>query len=384
MSRRAATSVPALSRSVRLTGGQVLIAAPGLDGRSRAAPRIGLAFNRKPDDGSAPDGAAPERASAGGLADLYAEWDDEITVAAIETALAEAGEVTRLDATDDFPIRLREARPDIVFNVAEGLWGPSREAHVPSFCEFWGVPYTGSDPLTLATCLDKARAKEVLAYHGIPTAAFAVAPAGERLDGIPPLPVVVKPVHEGSSKGITQASLCRTRAEVGRAADLVWRRYRQSALVEQWLPGREFTCAILGNGPGARLLPVVEVDFDALPRGAAPLYSYEAKWLWDTPADPLAIFQCPARLARSLARQIEQTVLAAYRVLRCRDWARIDVRCDARGVPHILEVNPLPGVLPDPAMNSCFPKAARAAGLDYGSMIRVVLRAGAARHGIAV
>jgi D-alanine-D-alanine ligase len=307
-----------------------------------------------------------------------------VTVAAIEAALAEAGEVTRLEAMEDFPLRLRETRPDIVFNVAEGLWGPSREAHVPSLCEFWSVPYTGSDPLTLATCLDKGRAKEILAYHGIPTAEFAVVPGGERLDGIPPLPVVVKPVHEGSSKGITQASFCRTRAEVGRAVGVVRRRYRQPAIVERWLPGREFTCAILGNGRGTRLLPLVEVDFDALPPGVTRLYSYEAKWLWDTPERPLAIFQCPAPVSRGFARQIERTVLAAYRVLGCRDWARIDVRCDARGVPHVLEVNPLPGVLPDPAMNSCFPKAARAAGLDYGSMIRAVLRAGAARYGVAV
>jgi D-alanine-D-alanine ligase len=384
MSRRALTPVPAAGRPARTTGPAAATGAPGHNGQPRSAPRIGLAFNRKPDDRQVPASVPSGSREVGDPVDLYAEWDDEITVAAIETALGEAGEVTRLEATEDFPLRLREAKPDIVFNVAEGLWGPNREAHVPSLCEFWGVPYTGSDPLTLAICLDKGRAKEILAYHGVPTAEFTVVPGGERLDGIPSLPVVVKPVHEGSSKGITQASLCRTRAEVGRAVGLVWKRYRQPALVERWLPGREFTCAILGNGPGTQVLPVVEVDFDALPRGAARLYSYEAKWLWDTPARPLAIFQCPATVSRGLARQIEQTVLAAYRVLRCRDWARIDLRCDARGVPHVLEVNPLPGVLPDPAMNSCFPKAARAAGLDYGSMIRAVLQAGAARHGIAV
>jgi D-alanine-D-alanine ligase len=384
MSQRAGAQVPAPGRAVRTTGRVAVTRASERNGRPRSTPRIGFAFNRKPGDGSASAGAPSGSQGLGEPVDLYAEWDDEVTIAAIETALAEAGEVVRLEATEDFPIRLRESKAEIVFNVAEGLWGPNREAHVPSFCEFWGVPYTGSDPLTLAICLDKGRAKEILAYHGVPTAQFTIAPGGEPLDGIPALPVIVKPVHEGSSKGITQASLCRTRAEVSRAVDLVWRQYRQAALVERWLPGREFTCAILGNGPDARVLPVVEVDFDALPSGATPLYSFEAKWVWDTPERPLEIFQCPASLSRGLARQIERTVLAAYRVLRCRDWARIDVRCDARGIPHILEVNPLPGVLPDPDMNSCFPKAARAAGMDYGSMIRAVLRAGAARHGIAV
>jgi len=384
MSRRADAPVQALGRAVQPTGRVAADGVSGLDARPRATPRIGLAFNRKPDEGHAPAVLPAGNGGPGASADLYAEWDDDVTITALETALAESGEVTRLEATDDFPLRLRAAKPDIVFNVVEGLWGPNREALVPAICEFWRVPYTGSDPMTLAICLDKGRAKEILAYHGIPTAEFIVAPGGEQLNGIPPMPVVVKPVHEGSSKGITQASLCRTRAEVGRAVDLVWRQYRQPALVERWLPGREFTCAILGNGERARVLPVVEVDFDALPRGAERLYSYEAKWVWDTPDRPLSIFRCPAPLARGLARQIEQTVLAAYRVLRCRDWARIDVRCDARGMPHILEINPLPGVLPDPDMNSCFPKAARAAGMDYGEMIRAVLRAGAARHGVAV
>lgn len=384
MSQRAGAPVPARGRAVRATARAAVTRASERNGRPREAPRIGFAFNRKPADGSVPPAAPSGSHGLGETVDLYAEWDDDVTIAAIEAALAEAGEVVRLEATGDFPLQLRESKADIVFNVAEGLWGPNREAHVPSFCEFWGVPYTGSDPLTLAICLDKGRAKEILAYHGVPTAQFAIAPGGEPLDGIPALPVIVKPVHEGSSKGITQASLCRTRAEVSRAVDLVWRQYRQAALVERWLPGREFTCAILGNGPDARVLPVVEVDFDALPSGATPLYSFEAKWVWDTPERPLEIFQCPASLSRGLARRIERTVLAAYRVLRCRDWARIDVRCDARGIPHILEVNPLPGVLPDPDMNSCFPKAARAAGMDYGSMIRAVLRAGAARHGIAV
>jgi D-alanine-D-alanine ligase len=384
MSPRAGVQIPAPERALRATGRAAAPEAPGHNGRPRPLTRIGLAFNRKPDERGEPAGAPSANGSARSDADLYAEWDDEGTIAALEAALAEAGEVIRLEATEDFPLCLRDAKPDIVFNVAEGLWGPNREAHVPALCEFWGVPYTGSDPLTLAVCLDKGRTKEILAYHGIPTAGFTVVPPGGPLDGMPPLPVFVKPVHEGSSKGITQASLCRTRAEVGRVVGQVWRRYRQPALIERWLPGREFTCALLGNGAAARVLPVVEVDFAALPPGAAPMYSYEAKWIWDVPERPLEIFRCPAPLPRGLARQIEQTVLAAYRVLRCRDWARIDVRCDARGVPHILEVNPLPGVLPDPAMNSCFPKAARAAGLDYGDMIRAVLRAGAVRQHVAL
>jgi len=194
----------------------------------------------------------------------------------------------------------------------------------------------------------------------------------------------VKPLHEGSSMGITRSSYCRSRAEVRRAIESVVARYRQPALVEGYLGGREFTCAILGNGNDARALPIIEINFAALPPDAVPIYSYEAKWIWDRPEEPLDIFRCPAEVDAELAAAVERTSLDAYRVLRCRDWARIDLRCDARGVPHVLEVNPLPGIHPDPAMHSCLPKAARAAGLDYSEMILSVLRAGAARHGLVL
>jgi D-alanine-D-alanine ligase len=334
--------------------------------------RIGFTFNVKP-GASAPD-----------VDDRYAEWEDEETIAGVEAALARAGEVIRLEASDDLPFRLKDARPDIVFNIAEGLTGPNRESHVPAICEFWSMPYTGSDPLTLALCLDKGRTKEILSHHGIPTAPFTVVAGPEELDGFAAWPAIVKPLHEGSSVGITRTSYCRSRTEVRRAIEGVVARYRQPALVEGYLGGREFTCAILGNGNEARALPIVEINFAALPKDAVPIYSYEAKWIWDRPEEPLDIFRCPAQIDAELAAAIERTSLAAYRVLRCRDWARIDLRCDERGVPHVLEVNPLPGIHPDPAMHSCLPKAARAAGLDYPEMILSVLRAGAARHGLVL
>jgi D-alanine-D-alanine ligase len=206
----------------------------------------------------------------------------------------------------------------------------------------------------------------------------------EELDGFAAWPAIVKPLHEGSSMGITRSSYCRSRAEVRRAIEGVVTRYRQPALVEGYLSGREFTCAILGNGQGARALPIIEINFAALPPDAVPIYSYEAKWIWDRPEEPLDIFRCPAEIDPELAAAIERTSLAAYRVLRCRDWARVDLRCDGRGVPHVLEVNPLPGIHPDPAMHSSLPKAARAAGLDYAGLILSVLRAGATRHGLVL
>jgi D-alanine-D-alanine ligase len=112
--------------------------------------------------------------------------------------------------------------------------------------------------------------------------------------------------------------------------------------------------------------------FDELPEGAPPIYGYEAKWIWDRPDDPLEIFECPARIPGRLASQIRTAALGAYQALDCRDWCRVDIRCDADGIPNIVELNPLPGILPDPRDNSCFPKAARAAGMSYDELIRTV------------
>src|SRR5439155_111165 len=129
-----------------------------------------------------------------------------------------------------------------------------------------------------------------------------------------------------------------------------------------------------GNGADAYCLPLVGFDFAALPAGAPPVYGYEAKWVWDTPEQPLAIFQCPAPVPPALYREVERTALDAFHTVGCRDWCRVDVRVDRFGVPNVLELNPLPGILPDPAMNSCFPKAARAAGLSYDELIQEVVR----------
>ncbi|HUE76627.1 MAG TPA: hypothetical protein VMM83_01680 [Longimicrobiales bacterium] len=340
--------------------------------------RIGLAYNEKPEAEAEPPGSPRP------IGDEYAEWDDASTIAAVDAALSAAGQVIRLEADESFPERVRDTRPDIVFNIAEGLHGPSREAHVPAICEFFGIPYTGSDPLALCLSLDKRRAKDVWAAAGVATPAGVVVTRHEDRNqalGVP-VPAMVKPLFEGSSKGIPQAALCESPDDVLARVDAVLEEYRQPALVEAFLPGREFTVAVLGNGEDARALPLVEIRFDALPAGSKPIYGYEAKWVWDTPERPLQIFRCPADVAPELEELIGATAVRAFRALGCRDWGRVDLRLDTAGRPHVLEINPLPGVLPDPEQNSCFPKAARAAGMDYDAMILAVLHAGLERCGI--
>lgn len=337
--------------------------------------------------------------------DEFAEWDSVVTIDAVADALSALGDVVRLEATPDFPERLRAERPDIVFNIAEGLRGPNREAHVPAICEFFGVPYSGSDPFTLSLCLDKARTKEVLAFHGIPTAAFALVRdardlerlvarlrdrGARRTSGSPAhgalaaagFPLFMKPVHEGSSKGITERNVVREPDELLAQGTFLLERYAQPVLVETFLPGEEFTCAVLGNCEEAVVLPIVAMNFDSLPDGALPIYGFEAKWIWDRPDRPLAIFECPARIGEALRLAIERVTLDAYRALGCRDWSRLDVRLDAAGRPNVVEVNPLPGILPDPADNSCLPKAARAAGLAYDALIQRCLVHAANRQGV--
>jgi D-alanine-D-alanine ligase len=362
------------------------------------AVRIGFAFNLKPTLPSSSSGAAgaapsvapstshpiPSTGSSSKYAsrglrsdlpqpDLYAEWDEPETVDAVEKALSALGKVIRLEADAEFPRKVMAARPDFVFNIAEGLYGVNREAHVPAICEFLGIPCHASDPLTLSLALHKGRTKEILAYHGVSTAPFIVANSRADARNVNlPFPLFAKPALEGSSKGITARSLCANRAKlvsvVGELLDV----YEEPVLIETYLPGQEFTVAILGNGRETRCLPLVAMRFDDLPLGAPPIYGYEAKWVWDTPDRPLEMFDCPARIEKELAREIRAVALAAYRVLGCRDWARVDVRCDAAGRPMVVEVNPLPGILPNPKDNSCFPKAARAAGMSYDTLIQTV------------
>lgn len=321
--------------------------------------------------------------------DRYAEWDTEETIAAVEAALSLDHRVTRVVANDPAAAfrQLDLLRPDIVFNMVEGLEGVNRESHLPAMLEALGIPFTGSDPLTLSICLDKARAKEILAYHGVPTPRFVVVETTdeselEKLADFP-IPAMVKPIAEGSSRGITNDCVVHDRAALLRKTSELVAKYGQPALVEEFLTGPEFTVAMLGNGGDVEVLPLIEISFAGLPPEANPIYSFEAKWIWDTPENPVDIFRCPADVDPAVRARIEALCVRAFTVLRVRDWCRIDVRLDARGEPHIIELNPLPGILPKPEDNSCFPKAARTAGISYPQLINRVLDEAWFRYGRA-
>jgi D-alanine-D-alanine ligase len=314
--------------------------------------------------------------------DMLAECDSDEMIAAVGQALSERHQVVFIESDDKAYVRLKRQRPHLVFNMAERVVGPNRESHIPTICEMLDIPYTGSDPLTLGICLDKSRAKEILSYHRIPNPAFWIVESASAIPAGVRLPAIVKPMFEGSSKGIKNNSLVQSLGELYERVEEVIATYRQPAIVERFLAGREFTVGVLGNDPSYEVLPIVEIDHTQLPSGAAPVYSYEAKWLWDTPEKPLDIFKCPAPIPAVLRAKIENLVVRTCRVLRVRDWARIDVRLDEKGEPNILEVNPLPGILPKPEDNSCLPKAARTAGYSYSDLIHRVVEEASKRYGL--
>lgn len=348
---------------------------------------VALTFNVKPEGGAFIEELSPIQNIAGTQpqksTDTFAEWDTWETINAVKEAIETFHSVDLIEADHNAYEKLKESNCDIVFNIAEGFNGLSREAQIPAILDMLNIPYSGSDPLTLSICLDKARTKEILSYYKIPNAKFLVIEQSEQLINIRlDFPLIVKPIGEGSSKGIYSSSFVNNKKELILETERILDEYNQPALIEEFLPGREFTVAIIGNNRNAEVLPIVEISYKDFPEDFIPIYSYEAKWILDTREKPLNVFSCPAKLDPVLENRIKKTALNTFQVLRCRDWARIDIRLDKNNSPNVIEINPLPGILPNPVDNSCFPKAARTVGLSYTEMINKVLYVAAKRYNL--
>ena len=335
--------------------------------------RIGLSYTLKSDSPAPAD--RPD--------DWQEEFDPPATVAALAAALRTLGhEVAELGDGREFVQRLLADPPDLVFNIAEGH-GTSRgrEARVPAVCEMLGVPCTGSDPLTLAASLDKDVARRLVESPEVPVPrGIVLRPDREVYDGHGAefypvlvesgleLPVIVKPLFEGSSKGIRRTSLVRRPDELGPAITGLWRDYRQPVLVEEFIAGDEVTVGVIGNAP-PRVLGVMRV----VPRQPAEhfVYSLEVKRDWQNQVT----YECPAKLPHAVLDAIEVAALAAYEALGCRDLARIDFRVRG-GVPYFLEANPLPGLSPE---TGDVVLIARAAGMRYEDLVGAVVGEALAR-----
>ncbi len=300
-----------------------------------------------------------------------AEFDFVGTIDAIDGALRALGhETERVGNVRALARRLADgARWDLVFNTAEGVRGFGREAQVPALLEAFEVAYTFSDPLVSALTLHKGMAKRVLRDAGVPTAPFHVVAEEADLAAIAlPFPLFVKPVAEGTAKGIDAGSRVTERAALYARCRWIWQKYEQPALVEPFLPGREFTVGVLGAGAAARTIGTLELK---LRESAEPgIYSFLNKELCEERVDlPLADPEAAAL--------VEPAALAAWRALEGRDAGRIDLRLDAAGRPMVLELNPLPGLHPT---HSDLPILWSALGLRYEALIAAIVDGAAARR----
>ena len=300
-----------------------------------------------------------------------AEFDAEITIASICDALRGLGhEPVRIGHIRALTERLVAGeRWDAVFNICEGLKGYAREAQVPALLEAYGIPAVFSDPLTLALTLDKGWTKHIVQNAGVPTAAFTVIETSTDIASVTlPFPLFLKPIAEGSGKGVNERSRVDTPEQLAAIASELLARFGQPVLAETYLWGREFTVGITGTGADAAVLGVMEIRATA--KGTQSGYSYENKEHWEDRVTLHLVDDAEAQAAADVA-------LAAWRALRCRDGGRVDVRSDGQGRPHFLEVNPLAGLNPTHS-DLCF--IARFRGLDYQELIGLIVGSFLKRH----
>lgn len=313
-----------------------------------------------------------------------AEFDEPATIRGIEKTLQELGhKVFKIAADETAYLKLKKIKNKIalVFNIAEGARGADREAQLPAMMEMLGIPYTGPKPLAYALELNKAKAKEIFLANNIPTPAWRVInTANDQVKWPFTYPAIVKPIGEGSSKGIMAKNFVKNFSELKKITSELLKKFEQPALIEEYLPGREFTVAMIGEP--LRPLPIIEITFQELPKGMPKFDHFEAKWLYDNPQKGVDPLICPAKTSRHLKKQIEQVSLNACQALEMTDFARVDIRLDKKGIPNVIEINCPPGIIPDPTENSRFPRAARAAGIDYNKMIEIILRSACKRYGI--
>jgi D-alanine-D-alanine ligase len=299
--------------------------------------------------------------------DSEAEYDSPATLQAIREAIASWGhEVIDLEANAELPSVLASTPVDIVFNIAEGFKGRNRESQVPAMLELLDIPYTGSDPATLSLALDKALAKKIVRQAGIHTPTFQLMLTGkERLNKeFTNFPLMVKPVAEGSSKGVVSKSVCHSEAELREVVKEIVGKYQQPALIEEYIGGREFTVGLLGERR-PRVLPPMEIVF-LDKEEKTPVYSFQHKLDW---TDRIR-YDAPAKIEPALLEKLRAAARGSFMALGCRDVARIDFRMDDKGRIYFIECNPLPGLTPG---WSDLVLIAQGAGMDYRTLIGEIM-----------
>jgi D-alanine-D-alanine ligase len=334
--------------------------------------------------------------------DAFAELDIEAYIAAYAAALRAAGHhVIGIDGNPDLFRRLKRLKVDICFNTCEGYRGDAREAQVPALLEMMGIPYTGGKVTCLANTLDKAATKRILDAYGLPTPRFQeFTHPGLPLDEALRFPLFVKPNREGTGIGIDSKSLAQTEDALRAKVAYILKEYGETVLVEEYVPGRDITCGLVGNlsalqsgqpvpdlsgmprTPGGGLdwngvhfFPISEVDHSRIPE-MDPYYSYAVKAL---SVEEYPYF-CPAPIPEGIADEVRRLTLETFRVTQTLDFARVDFRLHSGEnlKPYILEINSLPGLTPISDLTLC----AQAEGWSYARLLQSVLTAGARRYGL--
>jgi D-alanine-D-alanine ligase len=345
--------------------------------------KVAVLANIKDDEHPKPEGVPP---------DAFADFDHIETIDLLRAALETDGHSTVfIHADRDLPFALREAQPDICFNIAEGLGGDAREAQVPALLEMLGIPYTGSRVLTNGISLDKTLTKRIWRDRRLPVAPFQEFATGEEpLRPELKFPLFVKPAREGTGMGVDMKAIVNNEKELRERAQYIVNTYQQPALVETFLPGREFTVGILGRADaklysrhpdwyekdGFHRFPVLELDST---RSVTPwVYSQEAKSK-DVGADGAPGYFCPAEIDAELEKKLKYFALRAHQLLNTLDVSRTDIRLDEEGNPRVMEINTLPGLTPDYS-DLCL--QAKAEGIRYEDLVLEILYLGASRWGM--
>lgn len=345
--------------------------------------KIAVLANIKDDNQPKPEGVPP---------DAFADFDHIETIDLLRAALETDGHATTfIQADRDLPYALREVKPDICFNIAEGLGGDAREAQVPALLEMLGIPYTGSRVLTNGISLDKTLTKRIWRDRRLPVAPFQEFNLGdEPLRPELKFPLFVKPAREGTGMGVDMKAIVHNEKELRERAQYIINIYQQPALVETFLPGREFTVGIVGRADaklysrhpewyekdGFHRFPILELDSS---RSVTPwVYSNEAKSK-DVGADGAPGYFCPAEIEPELEKKLKYFALRAHQILNALDVSRTDIRLDEEGSPRLIEINTLPGLTPDYS-DLCL--QAKAEDIRYEDLVLDILYLGASRWGM--
>jgi len=315
-----------------------------------------------------------ERLQKGEEKDILAEDAIIEEIGAVENAVRTLGHQCFVMAIHDEILTvmhwLQEIRPDVVFNLCESVYGNTCwEMNIPALLDLFRIPYTGSPPLTLGLCQDKGKVKDILQSQGILTPRYKMFDRGVGPVKGNIFPIIVKPLHEDGSLGISKESVVFDNEALSRQIQYVIEKYHQPALVEEFIDGRELNAGLLESDGKVGVLPISEIDYSEFPEGVPKICGYEAKWMADSIEYQKSKPICPAPLEWVMKKRVEHIAVKAFKLFGCRDYARVDIRIDRNGKIYVLEVNPNPDISPESGMT----RAIKVQGMTYEDFIGALL-----------